>query len=157
MAPAAEHDSPRVVALPPLLYAGGLALGFIAHWAVPQRMLAPSLRYWIAWPLLFVGLALASWGRRALVSAGTNVDPRKPASVLVAAGPYRFSRNPLYLALTLIFLAIGCFANDLWFLPVLVAVLLVMQYGVIHREERYLEAKFGDPYREYCASVRRWL
>jgi protein-S-isoprenylcysteine O-methyltransferase Ste14 len=157
MMPASETDSPRVVALPPLLYAGAIAVSFVARWVSPQPMLAPSLRYWCAWPLLAVGVALAAWGRRALVSAGTHVDPRKPATALVAAGPYRFSRNPLYVALTLIYLSITCFANDIWFLPVLLVLLAVMQYGVIHREERYLEAKFGDSYRDYCARVRRWL
>lgn len=156
MGPAPEHDSPRVVALPPLLYAGGLALAFMARSVAPLPVL-PWPHLWIAGPLLFVGVALASWGRRALVSAGTNVDPRKPATALVTAGPYRYSRNPLYLALTLVYLAVASFANDLWFPPVLVVVLMVMQYGVIHREERYLEAKFGDAYREYRARVRRWL
>jgi protein-S-isoprenylcysteine O-methyltransferase Ste14 len=157
MVPAASKDSPRVIALPPLIYVGGLVLGFFAHWADPRPMMAPSLRPWLALPILVLGIALAGWGRQTLVGAGTNVDPRKPAIALVTSGPFAWSRNPLYIALALIYLAIACFANDFWFLPVLAVVLAVVHYGVIHREERYLEAKFGDAYRQYCARVGRWL
>jgi protein-S-isoprenylcysteine O-methyltransferase Ste14 len=155
--PAANNDSPRVIALPPLIYVAGLALGFLAHWADPRPMMAPSLRPWLAWPILIMGIALAGWGRQTLVRAGTNVDPRKPATALVTTGPFAWSRNPLYIALSLIYLAIACFANEVWFLPFLAASLAVLQYGVIHREERYLEGKFGEAYRQYCARVGRWL
>jgi protein-S-isoprenylcysteine O-methyltransferase Ste14 len=157
MEPSPANDSPRVIALPPLVFVAGLVLGFLAHWADPRPLMASSLRAWLAGPILLLGIALAGWGRRTLVAAGTNVDPRKPATALVTGGPYAWSRNPLYLALSLIFVAIACFANDIWFLPALAIVLAVIQYGVIHREERYLERKFGDVYRQYCARVGRWL
>jgi protein-S-isoprenylcysteine O-methyltransferase Ste14 len=154
---ATPEDTPRVIALPPLIFLAGLLTGFVAHWAVPHTLLGPSLRNWLAWPLLVMGVALASWGRRTLAKAGTNLDPRKPATALVTDGPFAWSRNPLYLSLTLIYLSIACIVNDLWFLPPLVAVLALIEYGVIRREERYLEAKFGDAYRAYQTRVRRWI
>ena len=70
---------------------------------------------------------------------------------------FRFSRNPLYLSLTLLFTGLSLVMNSLWGLVVLVPVLVVMHVGVIRREERYLEAKFGESYRQYCSEVRRWL
>jgi protein-S-isoprenylcysteine O-methyltransferase Ste14 len=75
----------------------------------------------------------------------------------VATGPFRFSRNPLYVALTLIYVGLALLTNALWVLVLIVPVLLLMHYGVVRREERYLEAKFGDAYRAYRSSVRRYL
>ena len=76
---------------------------------------------------------------------------------MVTDGPYRYSRNPLYLRVTLLYLGFAFLVNDVWLLAVLPLVLIVLYVGVIRREERYLEAKFGDEYRAYKATVRRWL
>lgn len=89
--------------------------------------------------------------------AGTNISPSRPATALVVGGPFRFSRNPLYVALTSLFLGLTLIFNTAWGLLLSIPVLIVMHYGVILREERYLEAKFGESYRDYRASVRRWL
>jgi protein-S-isoprenylcysteine O-methyltransferase Ste14 len=80
-----------------------------------------------------------------------------PTTALVAAGPFRFSRNPLYVALTLVYVALALLTNALWVLVLIVPVLFVTHYGVVRREERYLEAKFGDAYRAYRSRVRRYL
>ena len=90
-------------------------------------------------------------------TAGTDVNPSLPATTLVIDGPFRFSRNPMYVARTILYLGLGLLMNALCVLAALVPLLLVMQYGVITREERYLEAKFGDAYRQYRSTVRRWL
>ncbi len=74
-----------------------------------------------------------------------------------ASGPYRFTRNPIYLGMTIIFTGIAIAADSIWVLALLVPVLVIMNIGVIMREERYLEGKFGEDYRQYKASVRRWL
>jgi len=90
-------------------------------------------------------------------AAGTNANPALPATTLIVSGPFGFSRNPMYVARTILYLGLGLLMNALCVLAVLVPLLFVMQYGVIRREERYLEGKFGDAYRQYQAAVRRWL
>lgn len=89
--------------------------------------------------------------------AGTNVDPREPTTAIVTGGPYRFTRNPLYVSMTLMYTGISALANALWPMLLLPGVLAVMNKGVIEREERYLERKFGDEYLRYKAGVRRWV
>jgi protein-S-isoprenylcysteine O-methyltransferase Ste14 len=81
----------------------------------------------------------------------------KPTTVLVTEGPFRYSRNPIYLALTLLYLGVAFLVNAWWILLLVVPVLLVIRYGVIAREEVYLARKFGDAYRQYTTQVRRWL
>jgi protein-S-isoprenylcysteine O-methyltransferase Ste14 len=102
-------------------------------------------------------LSLAFTAFRALSRAHTPVDPLKPTTALVTEGPFRYSRNPIYLALTLLYLGVALLINALWILLLVVPVLVVICYGVIAREEAYLARKFGDAYRQYTAQVRRWL
>lgn len=151
-------DSPGVIAWPPLLYAGALALGILLHLAVPVRPLPPGPARWVAGGVLaLLSLGLALWGERTMHRAGTNVNPMQPTIRIVTGGPFRFSRNPLYLSLTGLYVAIALLANLLWPLVLLVPLMIVVQQGLVKREERYLEAKFGEEYRAYRARVRRWL
>ena len=90
-------------------------------------------------------------------AAGTNVDPGKPALAIVRAGPFRFTRNPMYLALCLVQIALGFFLNDWITLFFVVPLALILHYGVILREERYLTAKFGESYLQFKSEVRRWI
>jgi protein-S-isoprenylcysteine O-methyltransferase Ste14 len=152
-----SSDKPQVLILPPLLYGLALAAGFLVQWLAPRPILLSNLRYWAGGVLLAFGVFLASWGRRVMEQAGTNVNPTLPTTALVATGPFRFSRNPLYVALTLIYIGLALLANALWVLVLIVPVLLVMHHGVVRREERYLEAKFGDAYVAYRSRVRRYL
>lgn len=152
-----DLDSPHVLILPPLLYLLGLAVGFILHLLAPRSIAPPPLAYVLAIALLVAGIGLGSWARLHLKRRGTHVDPRQPTTALVTDGPYRYSRNPLYFRVTLLYLGFAFFVNDVWLLAVLPLVLIVLYVGVIRREERYLEAKFGDDYRAYKANVRRWL
>ena len=92
-----------------------------------------------------------------MLDAGTNIRPNLPAKAIVTSGPFRFSRNPLYCSLTLLYLGLSAFLNTWWSLILLVPLLLVMHVGVVRREERYLERKFGEEYRRYRSSVRRYL
>jgi protein-S-isoprenylcysteine O-methyltransferase Ste14 len=100
---------------------------------------------------------LARSAEAAMKRAGTNIRPDQPTLAVVSDGPFRFTRNPLYLALTGLYVGITLLADALWPLLLLVPVLVVLQWGVVAREERYLEAKFGEPYRAYKARVRRWV
>jgi protein-S-isoprenylcysteine O-methyltransferase Ste14 len=89
--------------------------------------------------------------------AHTNVDPTQPATALVVEGPFMLTRNPLYLSLTLLYTGITILVNTLWAMLLLPVILVVMRWGVIDREERYLERKFGERYLRYKASVHRWI
>lgn len=152
-----SSDSPGVVIFPPLLFLLCVALGVLAHLTCPYR-LAPSPWLRGLGGVLAVGaIALAIWGRRTMKAAGTNVDPSLPALAIVSGGPFAFTRNPLYLALIVLFTAIGVALADPSFLVFLLPLTLVLQFGVVLREERYLDAKFGDVYRGYKARVRRWI
>jgi protein-S-isoprenylcysteine O-methyltransferase Ste14 len=113
--------------------------------------------------LILAWLLIAAWALLALSAiglfrqAGTSLLPHRPAARLVVTGPYRYSRNPMYLALTALYLGVTLLANSIWILLLLPIVLALLQITVIRREERYLESAFGPAYREYRARVRRWL
>ncbi len=152
-----DADSPHVLILPPLLYLLGLAVGFVLYLLAPYSIVSRPLAYALAIALLAAGIGLGSWARAHLKRRGTPVDPRRGTTALVTDGPYRYSRNPLYLRVTLLYLGVAFLLNDLWSVAVLPLVLVGLHFAVIRREERYLEAKFGDEYRAYKAKVRRWL
>ncbi|HUI27372.1 MAG TPA: isoprenylcysteine carboxylmethyltransferase family protein [Candidatus Kryptonia bacterium] len=150
-------DIPGVIVLPPLLYGGAFVAGSLLHQLLPQPILPLGVAPSIGVVVLVFGAALAVWSRRTMVDAGTSTNPSQPATALVVSGPFRFSRNPMYAARTLLYLGLALLANALCILATLAPVLVTLHYGVIKREERYLEAKFGDAYRDYRTRVRRWL
>ncbi len=90
-------------------------------------------------------------------AAGTNINPYRPSTAIVTSGPFRYSRNPLYLALTLLYLGLTLAFNTWWGIVVLLPLVVVMDRGVVLGEERYLEQKFGESYRRYRSEVRRYL
>lgn len=154
---AVSRDAPGVIAPPPLVYLAGLLLGL----ALQRRLPSPQARRAVTAPLggaiLLAGVGLAAMFLTAFWRAGTPVDPRRTTTALVTTGPYRFTRNPGYLALALVFAGIAVLTGGIWALLMLVPTLALIDRGVIAREERYLEGKFGDEYRQYRARVRRWL
>lgn len=150
-------DNPGVVAPPPLIYAGALAAGLLANRLRPIPFLLRGPWRLLGLPLAAGGLLIGLLGFREMSRAGTNVDPRKPSTAIVEEGPYRFTRNPLYLGMTLIHIGVSALANALPPILLLPIALRVMRRGVIEREERYLEGKFGDEYRAYKVRVRRWI
>ena len=89
--------------------------------------------------------------------AKTNVEPWKPTTAILDTGIYGISRNPIYIAMALVYAGIAFLFNSFWFLPPLILVLLIIHFGVILREEKYLADKFGDEYLNYKNRVRRWL
>lgn len=151
------RDNPGVIALPPVLFSGTLLVAILLHLIVPLRLL-PRTPAWVV-GLLLVGIAIVimASGVRAMARAQTEMDVRKSTTAIVVDGPFRYTRNPLYISLTLLYLGIAALINTLWPVLLLPILLLVMQRGVIEREERYLERKFGDEYLRYKARVRRWL
>jgi protein-S-isoprenylcysteine O-methyltransferase Ste14 len=115
----------------------------------------------ISLPLAALAMIGAGWfstsAFRVMNRAQTAIDPAKPATAIVSGGVFRFSRNPLYLSLTLLYIAISLLFSALWALLLLLPLLVIVQIGVIQREEIYLERKFGDEYLRYKAQVRRWI
>lgn len=150
-------DVPGVVAPPPLIFGGGLALGLLANRVVrlpkPHRLVARMLGA----ALVAASLAYGPGAFVRMRRMKTNVDPYRPTTAIVESGPFRFSRNPLYVSLALLYAAIALLARATLPLVLLPAVLAIVQRGVISREERYLERKFGAAYLTYKSRVRRWL
>lgn len=137
----------------PEAYVGLLAVGVIAHLFLPLRLFPePWLGHAIGWPLITTGVLVVTWA----VQTIKDVDISKPTKV-ISTGPYTFSRNPMYISWTLIYIGVALIVNTI--LPVLLlpAVLFYTHYFVIIPEERYLEQKFSDDYRKYRARVRRYL
>lgn len=148
---------PGAVAPPPVVYAAGLAVGLGLEAALPATSLPAALAWSLGGALLLGGLVLAASFLAAFRRARTPVDLRKASTTVVTTGPYRFTRNPGYLSLTLIYAGLALLTQALWaFLP-LVAVLLFIDRGVIRREERYLAGRFGDEYLRYQVRTRRWV
>jgi protein-S-isoprenylcysteine O-methyltransferase Ste14 len=107
--------------------------------------------------LVVVSLLLFAYSVQRFRAAGTLVPARKPTTAIVRTGPYRFSRNPIYLAFSLLQLGIAVWVSSWWLVATLAAAIAIIHYVVVPREEQYLEARFGAAYRDYKASVRRWL
>jgi protein-S-isoprenylcysteine O-methyltransferase Ste14 len=150
-------DNSGVIARPPLLYGAAFLVVLALRWFWPMPVLGWALALGVGLAMLVPGMGIAVAGRRALRAAATNVDPMRPTTAIVTSGPYRFSRNPLYVALTLLFLGLTVAFNTLWGLVVLIPLFITMHCGVVMREERYLERKFGETYRQYRSRVRRYL
>jgi protein-S-isoprenylcysteine O-methyltransferase Ste14 len=150
-------DNPGVIAPPPLIYAAGLAAGLLANRLRPTPLLPGALSKVLGWPLVAGGISLGLWGFREMRRAGTNVDPYHPTTAIVEAGPYAFTRNPLYVGMALVYAGVSARANALPAALLLPVVLHLVDRGVVKREERYLEGKFGEEYRRYKGRVRRWI
>ena len=156
----APDDRSGVRIFPPWIYLGGLFLGFLRHWRLPLPIVPPAL----VGPLrllgascLVAGLALELWAVATFRRAGTTPHPAGPPTALAVGGPYRFTRNPMYLGLVCITAGLALLANALGPLILLPVAIVIVRRAVIDREERYLTAKFGEEYLRYKARVRRWL
>src|SRR5262249_12467907 len=149
-------ETAGVLAPPPLLYGAALVAGLALQRLVPLARLPRRARP-LGLALLALGAAFGVPAFRPMRRAGTPVDPRKPSTALVESGPFRISRNPGYVGMTLVYAGIATLRGAVWPFLLLPAVLAVITRGVIEREERYLERRFGDAYRAYRGRVRRWL
>ncbi len=152
-----DRPGPGISVPPPVIYLVALLVGLGLDHLWPT---APFSARWgyvagavlIILPILIMPPVLIRFRR-----AGTPFDVRKTASALITDGPYRFSRNPSYVSLTLLYVGLGVVLNTVWVLLLVIPVLLIMHFGVVLREERHLEARFGEEYVRYKSAVRRWL
>lgn len=154
------RDNAGVIAPPPLLALAAVVLGLALDWLMPAFVLTVLLtwpeRIAIAVVLFAAGAGLAFPALRAFRAAGTHVEPWKPASALVTDGIFGWLRNPMYVGLTLFLVAMSLALASDWMLVMTIVFVLVIHFGVVKREERYLEAKFGEAYRQYKARVPRY-
>ena len=152
-----KKDHPGVIALPPLIYLAFLLTGLALDYLWPFAVLPDRVQFTAGFAVMALGGLIVAFTFPQFRKARTNFSPFKPTTALIIGGLFRFSRNPAYLSLSLLYTGIGITADNLWMLGLLVPIHMVMHYGVISREERYLESKFGEEYLRYMASVRRWL
>ncbi len=152
-----EEDRPEVVALPPFIYLAFLLRGFAMDYFRPVTVVPASVQYIAGFAIIALAGVIVVSAVLQFRRASTSFSDFAPATQLVTKGPYRLSRNPSYVALSLLYVGIGMAADNLWIVAGLVPILIVMHYGVIVREEQYLERTFGEEYLQYKASVRRWV
>jgi protein-S-isoprenylcysteine O-methyltransferase Ste14 len=151
-------DHAGVFIPPPLLYVVPLGIGALLQRLVPIAILPQSVGTITGgWLLFALGIALFAAALLNFHRARTSLIPVKPTTAIVESGPYRFTRNPMYVSMTLIYLGVTLWIDSIWPLVFLPIILFTVQRAVIAREERYLEAKFGEAYRGYKARVRRWI
>jgi protein-S-isoprenylcysteine O-methyltransferase Ste14 len=150
-------DSPGVRFPPPFLYALAVVGGYLLNRRWPLPVSDGVFSKALAWALTFASLALAGSSIGNFRRSRTSIVPVRPATALVIAGPYRFTRNPMYVGMAALTVALALFLNTWWVIALLVPVLLVVRLFVIAPEERYLRRRFGADYVAYMRRVRRWL
>lgn len=153
----AAPDKADVIAPPPLIYLAAILAGVALDALWPAPFFPGAANLWLGGAIIVISFAIALACFRLFGRAGTTIPTNQPTSALVSRGPYRHSRNPIYVSMSLLLAGIAIAADNIWMLGLLAPVLLIINYGVILREEAYLERAFGDEYRVYKSRVRRWL
>jgi protein-S-isoprenylcysteine O-methyltransferase Ste14 len=152
-----SNDAPNVKIIPPLVYLVGIVIGFLATIWMPTKVVPNSVAWTVGGILIFCAAVLAGGAILKFKDVGTTVRPDRAANTLVIAGPYKITRNPMYLALALVYLGIAIAGQSVWALILLPVVLTVIQRRAIEPEEAFLERRFGANYIRYKENVRRWL
>jgi protein-S-isoprenylcysteine O-methyltransferase Ste14 len=152
-------DRPAIIAPPPLLGLACIAAGLIAeHYKpLPFFPVPLAIRVAIAIVLFFIAVFGIAMARRELIKHHEHPNPYKPTSAIVSSGIYRRTRNPIYIAFMIIVLAAAVAANSVWLLLSIVVLFVLLEFGVLRAEERYLSGKFGVEYDAYRRTVRRWF
>jgi protein-S-isoprenylcysteine O-methyltransferase Ste14 len=156
--PASDNSGVKV--FPPAIYLGGIAAGFLLQWPLPFPIMPGALLLGgraLGGFLVIMSLGLNIWAVGTFFRAGLTPNPTRPTKELTFSGPYRLTRNPMYLSLAFLQIGIALLANALWPLLFVIPVLWLVRRIVIDREEEYLTRKFGDEYLAYQQRVRRWL
>jgi protein-S-isoprenylcysteine O-methyltransferase Ste14 len=154
----ATTDTANVRIRPPIAWTVAALAGLALNWLLPLPFVPAAVPAgWLGATVFALALALFAWAIATIARAGSNVPTNLPTTTIVDTGPYRFTRNPIYLGMVLGLIGLAIALNSLWLLLALVPFVLVIRYGVIAREEAYLQRKFGDVYRRYSVRVRRWL
>ena len=152
-----SKDRAGVIAPPPLILLGFVLVGLALEYLWPAPLLAQTAQYVVAAVLVAVAFLIAIPTFVQFAKAKTHVDPYKPVTAIITKGPFRWTRNPLYLGMAIIQLGIAAAVDGTWIAVLIIPTIAVLNAGVIAREERYLEQKFGEEYLAYKAAVRRWV
>ena len=157
----AERDEPDhagVIAFPPLIFLITFVAGLALHFAFSMRFLPGGwVQLAVGLPIVLLAGVLVAWASRTMVRVGTDISTASPTTAIAVEGPFSFSRNPMYLAMAVFYVGLAIAINGLLVIVLLPVLLAIISVGVIAREERYLERKFGQEYLRYKAGVRRWL
>ena len=155
------RDNPGLLMPPPfflgIAFLAALLLDWMTGWAFLSAPVNGSAQFWVGLLICAAAVGLAVAGFREFTKSGTNVDPFEPALKLVTSGPYRFTRNPMYLGMALFMLGLSLMLSLEWGLVLTPVLWLAFDRLVVAREEAYLTGKFGDPYRAFLGRTRRWL
>lgn len=152
-----NNDSPRVRFPPPIVYVATIAIGWLLNGVMPLPVGGGFPRVLIAWAFIVLWAVITSAAFYAFWSRRTSIVPIRPATTLVVAGPYRFTRNPMYVALASLTVGMGLWMNTWWVILLLCPALMAIDRYVIAREEAYLRRRFHTSYEEYMQRVRRWI
>ena len=147
----------RGLVRPPFVYLAAILIGLGLDLAWHRSWLPAGIGGWLAIPLVVLALLLFTAAAGRFKAAGTPVPGNQPATAIVRSGPYRFSRNPIYLADTMIVIAIGLIIGSVWFLLLALLAAVATTQLAIRGEERHLFERFGKRYRDYATRVRRWI
>jgi protein-S-isoprenylcysteine O-methyltransferase Ste14 len=152
-------DRARIIAPPPLIGLACIGLAFLGRHFVPLPLSEqPNVGQFVfGWVMIAVAIGAIVFARRSFIAHGTHPNPYRPTKALVDTGPFRLSRNPIYVAFLVFVLAFVVLANSLWFVVAAFVLFVVLHFGVVRREEDYLRARFGPAYESYCGRVRRWI
>ena len=152
-----KDKGPAVKVPPPLIFFVFILLAWWLNDLAPFRLKASETMISLGWLLCLASFLLACTSVYQFFKARTHIEPWKPADALIVSGVFRFSRNPIYLAFVLFTVGLGLVMNNLWIVSSIAPSIAVLHGLVITREERYLRARFGQGYEDYCNKVRRWL
>ena len=151
-------DKAQVTVPPPLFFLVPFGVGVAVQFTAPLPFLPTGwLQLALGLPIVGLGLVALLWAVKTLTGAGTDLMFTKATTAVLRQGPYRFSRNPLYLGVSVVYIGAGIAVNSVWPLALFPVAVLLALFRAIRVEERYLETKFGQPYRDYKSAVRRWL
>jgi len=148
---------PEFVFPPPLIHLIVIGVGIFIDFIWPLEIYAESKFLWLGYGLIVVSLIVAGLCFREFKVSSTSIKPDQSTTTIVRKGPYRFSRNPMYICMVLLHFGVALWMNSVWVLLSIVPALLIIAVYVIPREERYLQRKFGKTYLDYKDSVRRWF
>ena len=153
-------ERPNTLPWPPILYVCAVAAAILANWLLPLPWIGPpmnELLFAIGWVVVAGAIAMEVAAMRTMTRAKTTVRPDRASDHLVTAGPFSFTRNPIYLGNTMLMIGIGLISGILWFVLLAPLAAFATQKLAIEREERHLEARFGKAFRDYAKKVRRWI
>jgi protein-S-isoprenylcysteine O-methyltransferase Ste14 len=152
-----DQPSDRGVVPPPLIYLVCLLVGLGLDYLWPAPVLSPAVQYGAGGVLIVASVLLFGLTLREFSRANTSINHRRPTTSVITTGPFGLTRNPVYGAMTMLFVGIASVIDGLWILAMVIPAVLIVHFFVILKEEAFLEREFGDTYRRYKNSVRRWF